>query len=299
MILSADGCIDEAGAISFDDCCPLPLGQIDACALACSFVNLLPSGPMWDRAKAQMLDYYRQGNPQNACDFTCPAPELECQSVVAYAVYLSKVFLNIINGALWPALRESDPSTAVTTLDDWLARLGWQDCYKTACRDVLLGDLTPYEIQGVCGPVFCPVDTPPELECAVKRGIAQALTRANMGGIKNLCWMNWVIEPLGASLAPKNVSACTVNYPGKPCMPCDGPQFTICNVGTTLPRCKEDLSPGGNSAEADNISAVIRLRDCDKAAGMPSEIWPGVIAAECIVRSLLPVTCPNNIHRCC
>ena len=70
----------------------------------------------------------------------------------------------------------------MTTLDHHLARLQWEDCYNLALSvQVLLGEITPLEIWTECGPVFCPPDFSDDLELAVKRGIAIALTRANMG----------------------------------------------------------------------------------------------------------------------
>ena len=65
---------------------------------------------------------------------------------------------------------------------------------------MLLGELTPYE-SGL-NAVRCSVRRifRRSWRCAVKRNIAIALTRANMGVIKNLCGINWVIEPLGAEI---------------------------------------------------------------------------------------------------
>ena len=40
-------------------------------------------------------------------------------------------------------------------------------------------------------------------------------------------------------------------------------------------------------------------RGCDKPAGLPDRIWPGVLAAECLVRSMLPSNCPSVITRRC
>jgi hypothetical protein len=40
-------------------------------------------------------------------------------------------------------------------------------------------------------------------------------------------------------------------------------------------------------------------RGCDKPAGLPETVWPGILSAECIVRSMLPPTCPSNITRAC
>ncbi len=285
QILTADGC-QEASNIRFEDaCCPPPLCELDYCAMACAFINLLPSGPLWDRPKAEALSRYPSAGPA-ACA-PAPAPEMGCQSLVAYAIYMSQILVDLLRNALAPTLREADPYTAVTTLDDWLDRLGWQDCYATQCRSVLLGDLTPYEIMGECGPIFCPVASPPELELAVKRGIVIALSRANMGGIKTLYWLNWVIEPLGAKIEGRNILTAD----------CDTVQFTISRISDTLPAVIDGYCLP--EAAAETVPADITRGDCDRPAGAPEVIWPGIVAAECIVRSMLPNNCPNNIFRSC
>lgn len=282
----ADGCVVAGAPAPSSDCCIPPLGQIDLCGMACAFVELLPSGPMWDAAKSEALARYRGNRDLSPCVPEYPSAETTCQTLVAYAIYLSHVLLNLLNDALAPALRESSPETAVQTLDDWMERLAWQDCYATQCRSVVLGELTPYEIMGECGPIFCPVTAPAELERAVKRGIVQSLSRANMGGVKNLCWLNWVIAPLGAGIRPRNVPA-VPEAPGD--CGCQGVEFEVYPMGDTLPAV-------GNEGV---VPAAIRRGTCDLPAGGASEIWPGVIAAECIVRSLLPPRCPNNIFRSC
>jgi hypothetical protein len=290
--LGVDGRVFGVADEPDDQCCPPALCQITECDMACSFINLLPSGPLWDKPKAEALAYYQQGG---TCDLSLVPPASSCQSLVAYAVYMGRSLVSLLEGALAPALRESSPHTAVTTLDDWLDRLGWQDCYASQCREVLLGDLTPYEVMGECGPIFCPPPTPDELVCAVKRGIVIALTRTNMGVIKNLDGLNWIIEPLGAVLTPLNVAECA-NQPAGPCDTCER-TFTLCNVGDTLPAC--NITETCHPVTVPPVQAYIDTNPCTSAAGLPSRIWPGVIAAECIVRSLLPKNCPNPIVRCC
>jgi hypothetical protein len=240
------------------------------------------------------MSYYRSGNGVNACELDYQPTDMTCQGLVSYAVYLSILFRDMLQNGLAKNLRESDPNTATkASLDDWIARLGWQDCYATSCRSVLLGTLTPFEIMGECGPVFCPVDSPEELECAVKLGIVKALTRANNGGVKTLAWLNWVIAPLGAGIRPREGG----DLPGYPCS-CEGAEFELYPIGDTLQAClPSDIACP--DAAAGIVDAVIHLNTCNRPAGMPDQIWPGVIAAECIVRSMLPVACPNNIFRTC
>lgn len=284
LIGGADGCVEQ-GSLASDGCCPETICSINPNGLACAYVNLLPNGPLWDEPKRTALERY-------SIDSEVPPVEDQgCLSLVAYAVYSSRVLYDLLQNALWPALREADPATAVTTQDEWLARLGWQDCFATQCRSVLLGTLTPYEIMGECGPVFCPVATPPDLESAVKRGIILSLIRSQMVSIKTLCSMNWIIEPLGASIAPRI-------DPDAECCAGANVTFTICKTSDVLPRVQDDLAPCGTPS-SETVSAVIRLNTCERPIGMPDEIWPGVIAAECIVRSLLPTTCPTRVFRCC
>ena len=44
------------------ECCPRPLIEIDRCGLMCSFVELLPNGPLWDVPKARALAWLRSGD---------------------------------------------------------------------------------------------------------------------------------------------------------------------------------------------------------------------------------------------
>jgi len=288
--LTADGCqpvavIDETG------CCPPPLCGNDLCCTFVAFFNLLPSGPLWDYWKQQAISYFEHNEDPAECPLL---RDPACPSLVLHSIYTVLKLRHVVHTGLWPALRESSPWTAVTTLDNHLERLRWEDCYNQHCRSVLLGDITPLEIWGECGPVFCPPDYPPELVCALKRGIAIALTRANMGVIKTLCGLNWVIEPLGAELKPKYIPTsdnpcnllCTYN-----------PVFEICYSRDWLEGCGsgdicETLLP------RPHVPAFWD-RGCDVPAGLPQQVWPGVLAAECIVRSLLPKNCPNPITRCC
>jgi hypothetical protein len=201
----------------------------------------------------------------------------------------------MVHTALWPAFRESNPATAITTLDDHLARMQWQDCYTEHCRTVLGSELTPYEIWTNCGPMFCPPDFPPELEAAVKRGIATALARSNMGVIKNLCGLNWIIEPLGASIRPIYTPQPTPPIYDECASMCEDIMFEVCPTSEWIDSVgSEDVCGEG----PEKISAVWD-RGCDKPAGLPETIWPGVLAAECIVRSMMPPTCTSYIKSCC
>ena len=54
-----------------------------------------------------------------------------CPSLVLHAIYTVLKLRGVVHGALWPAFRESNPYTAVTTLDYHLERLQWEDCYAS------------------------------------------------------------------------------------------------------------------------------------------------------------------------
>lgn len=312
-MLTADGCLE---VMQPDDivCCPPPLCGNDLCCTFVAFFNLLPSGPLWDYWKKAAIDYFESNEDPAECPLL---QDPKCPSLILHAIYTVLKLRSMVHGPLWVALRESNPYTAVTTLDNHLARLRWEDCYAQHCRAVLLGEITPLEIWTHCGPLFCPPNYPDDLENALKRAIAIALTRANMGIIKNLCALNWVIQPLGAELVKELPEPCVDDPPivdppppedceeyeygcQEPCSPdvcVESPQFIIrrtqdwlegvgsgdvCDTLTPRPHVSASWSPG-----------------CDQPAGLPVEVWPGVLAAECIVRSMLPPTCPTNIKRAC
>ena len=306
-MLTADGCQDVA-IPDETGCCPSPLCGNDLCCTFVIFFNLLPSGPLWDYWKQAAISYFER-NPEKPEE--CPLlDDPRCPSLVLHAIYSVLKLREMVHGALWTAWRESNPYTAVTTLDYQLARLQWEDCYHQHCRSAVLGDgLTPYEIWSECGPLYCPPNFPPELENAVKRGIAIALSRANMGVIKNLCGINWIIAPLGAEITPIYPPGGAPKPPVYPpansdmCNPDDYDQVCTGMQWQLSPTC--DWIPGvgsGDVCEANSPPPQIPAfwdRGCDTPAGLPQQVWPGVLAAECIVRSMIPPSCPNNIFRVC
>lgn len=318
--LGADGCVP---AVQIDDpgCCPPPLCGNDLCCTFVTFFQLLPSGPMWDYWKDAAISYFQVSEDPAACPLI---QDPQCPSLVLHSIYTVLKLKGLVHNALWPAFRESNPYTAVTTLDYQLERLQWEDCYNQHCRSVLLGNLTPLEVMGECGPVFCPPDYPDDLENAVKRGVAIALTRANMGVIKNICGLNWIIEPLGAEIRPVYPEPCVDPpdpvplYPEQD-VPCDD---TSVEDADRIKRCIdcEDETCGeavfmicnsrdwiegvGSGDVCDTLTPRPQIPaywdwGCDKPAGLPERVWPGVLAAECIIRSMMPPTCSNNIIRCC
>lgn len=309
-----------------DGCCPPSICSIDLCGLMCNYVNLLPRGPLWDKPKALAMDWAKACCAAGTLDEGECLPPKGCTSLAAYALYTARRLFVVLQEALWPALREASPYTAFTTLDDWLVRLGWQDCFAAGCRDPYLGALTPVEIPGPCKPVYVDLDYGDDLTCAVKRGIVIALWRLNLGIIRNLDAINFVIAELGAVLSPARVSCkedlpcpCETadcaggvmsscpepdeENPGDPsetvdpcCLPCRHVVLTIapsrgwlvkCTPRTCDPvsLCDRGVCPPAEGCET--VEARYARGDGDPE-DLPDFIWPGVLAAECIVRSLLP-----------
>lgn len=305
-ILGIDGPAEQA-LLAGDGCCPPSICNITLCSLICNFVNALPRGPLWDRAKAQALDRAQRGITEPICSKDEP-----CVTLVNHAIYSANKLWHLLQDAIWPAIRESDPFTCTSvTVDDWLSRMGWVDCFSAACRDARLGDVTPLEVlvNGVATRVE--PNFPADLRTAVKLGIVRSLARLDIGIVPNLDSINFVIEPLGAKVEHVGLSCepwpclpgceppdagCAEpgdnSNPGTPdpcCPRCDHPVWKITHASTTLPapsipRCDLDGMLGPEST----ISASYTPDLCTDPAGLPTTIWPGVLAAECIVRSLVP-----------
>lgn len=290
------------GSVADDGCCSDPL-CVDYCKLACSFVNILPNGPMWDTQKQKALDAIVGGGDYNPCEpYVCPIPDKECVTMATYAVYGARVLHDMVFNILKPSVSEASPYSASATLDDWLERYGWEDCYRSHCRSAYAGVLSPYERDiGGCT-VFCETNFSSDFECALKHNILRSLVRAQRGVIKNLDGLNWIIAPLGAVLTERvndevqsyldRTEPCEEEATeGKPCW-CNEVEFEICNSGERINVC-----PKPND-DCVGTQATILARRTYTCEGETQELYPGVIAAECIVRSLLVKQCPNIIFRC-
>jgi hypothetical protein len=284
--LGADGYIPAMTTTAGDGCCPDPL-CLDVCSSICSFIDLLPSGPMWDAQK----DVARRSE----CDGDAGP---DCPSMAQYAAYVAKVMHDHITTILWPAIREASPHTAVTTLDDWLDRYGWEDCFRTNCRTPYTALFSPYETPVACGTEYFPTQFSDAFECALKHGILQSLVRLSRGIVNNLDGINWVIEPLGAVLRPVSPwpdpvlaylrGQCTSTE--APCW-CDLVQLELCSNSATISGCPP-LECGGFAVP------IAALQNYTNGSGAVVQLYPAVIAAECIVRSIMPKNCPNIIFRC-
>ncbi len=229
--------------------CPEDICSISKASIICGFVSLLPSGPLWDRQKQNAV--IKNSEKSSGC-------------IADYAVFAGNILYELITENLWTALRESNPYTAVTTLDEWLDRLGWQDCYESCHRRKLSNGLSPFEVMGYCGPLFCPPKYDMDYERALKSAIVKALYRLRMGVIPNVASINKILEPLGVILT--------------------GTEKLILRPNTTsltVPQIHCSRTPRLISAFYDNGC------DCDRVAGLPRYAWPTVMAAECLVRSII------------
>lgn len=274
LVAGIDGLV-QLGVIPSTGCCPVDPCSLTVESIACSFINLLPKGPLWDKAKEEGISC------KGWCFPVCP-PTNGCSSLVNYAIYTGRRLYDLLISTLQPALREANPYTAWDTMDDWLERLGWIDCYSSSCRDPSLGDLTPYEVIGECGPAFCPPNIPPDLQRIYKRGVINALWKMRHGVARNLAAINFVLEDLYTELVldpdydPEDPESkkCLVLRPtddfGRKVirLPCPLSDREILEMQTMV---QLYLTPGNGVC-----------------IGAPEKVYPTQLAAHCIVRSLLP-----------
>lgn len=200
-----------------------------------------------------------------------PAPVIDgCVSVVNHAVYTSFRLYDVLTNALLPAIRESNPATAYDTMPDWLDRLNWVDCMG-ACRMPGINGILPNEIIGECGSTMAEFIYTDCLTKTIQHGIILALTRMQYGRTKNLCFVNDVIAPLGAVVYP--TPGLEAECPHK---------MTIAPL--------TDYLPSWQRAECVPQAATTCLAYYTPTPldppGLPSRIYPGLMAAECIVRSM-------------
>jgi len=308
--LGVDGTI-ASGVIDPDGCCndPFCTGATVAeaqIATACGVLDLLPSGPMWDRQKIEVREALvaNGGFPDGTADiFPCP-------SMAVYAAYLAQVKYDYIHEILGVTVRESQEHTAVDELDDWLERYNWIDCFRNNCTGTYISMFSPYRSAGAsgCGS-YCATNFPADFECALKHAILQSLKRLRRGVIKNLDGINWVIEPLGAELTtpaayPTEVqdwldngcpSDCGPDNDCPPCW-CDQVQLELKENVTELPGCPTADSFCDRTLPPP-VPAVQDYTCADDLVPVTIQIYPGVVAAECIIRSMLGRNCPNIILR--
>lgn len=290
LTAGVDGRVPANTELNGDFCCFDPVCQ-PSDAVVCSFIDLLPSGQLWDEQKARAASAVTNGTEA----------DLPCPSLASYAVYTARVLQSHVSGALVQSVREADPCTAVDTLDDWLDRLDWVDCYNNSCRSKLSAQTSPYEtFDAECSATyFVPPVLPADFELAMKHAILVSLTRMQRGVIKNIDGLNWIIAPLFAELSatqpyPQVVQDYIdgVDTTGTGCF-CEYTNLTLSPIGTTLPEAPTAATFCNLEARA-TVGAEIPYTDGD---GNTVNIFPNVIAAECIVRAVLGRNCPNIITR--
>jgi hypothetical protein len=219
-----------------------------------------------------------------------------CTSIVQYSIYKSNELYDVLMNGLLPSLQESSPYTAYSTMDSWLDRLGWQDCFTQHCGNVCNGTAGPLDVVTATGAVFCPDQSSPALRDAVKHGILVALSRAAMVGVKNLATLNWIIEPLGASLSLTDTADC---FPGSYVFgsgicpkPASAFDYLLCNKNDTI--C-------GWTGDACNNGCEIQIQSwyIPTCPGINNpRVYPGLLAAECILRSIVPCPAVDKLKRC-
>lgn len=292
-------------------CCPESLCG-DVAAQVCNYVDNLPSGPLWDGPKEQtraiaqriMLDGVDITEPANLAPYFAD----NCPSMATYAFYMALRQRYLVDEGMRRAYFETQPHAVVENLDYWLERLGWVDCYRQNCRTSAVDDLSPYEFIGECGPEFCEDAFTEEFNRAFKYALIQALARLQRGIVENINSINWVIAPLGAALRPEDplplavqeaVDRCAANGledkdDRRPCFGIDDMRLQIYNSAPTIvsgPVISDPCNPA--PIEAPTVAAQ-QPYECN---GETVNLYPGVLAAECIVRSMFPRNCPNIVIR--
>lgn len=310
-------------------CCPPSICDIDPCAFVCEFLNLLPSGPLWDEAKEKAVLAVKTG----FCDEDTCVPT-HCHTIVDHAVYSARKLWSFLRMFLQPVVQESSPFTAVDAMDFWLEALGWSDC--TACE----GEPTISSILSQC---------PPELASAVRRGLVIALARLQLQPIATVDSINFVIQELGVELTPEfsvdpwaslangvELTAgdlqpedeidcacvaidCEDQGQGENCVIRPRLNYSLRPHSRTLRKvaplpCPHSAAqcPDGRqvtpctTCECEFVEAY--FDPCGPGAGEPCErggragnnpptlrLWPGAIAALCIVKAMVPDQANTNI----
>lgn len=285
ITLGRDG-MAPTGAIAPDLCCGSDIFCVSESADICGMMDLLPSGPMWDYAKSKTLEEVADAGG-------IPAGGFSCTTMASYAADLGVMMNHVRKNIIGQSIREACEFTAVHTLDDWLARYGWEDCYRSFCRSEYASTLSPYEGQLECGIGYFPTDFSEEFERALKHNILIALRRLRYAGIKKLSVINWIIEPLGAELRtpavyPADVQAylddpstCTVDCP--PCFS-GSIQLELHSISNELNGAPTEES----FCSSDQPTPVNAEQSYTNGTDPAVLLRPGLFAAECIIRSMQP-----------
>jgi len=294
-----------------DACCPPTICNIIPCDFICQFVNgILPSGPMWDEAKRDgVIQITEAFTLRQTCDDNICYPTV-CVTLVDHAIYAARKLWSYLKMFLEPVAQEASPFTAVQSLDFWLASLGWDDCLACEGEPSIANMLA---------------EAPEELVLAVRRGIAIALARMTLRPIATVDAINWIIGELGCELTAEFssdpwqsmskdneptiddardgdqvdqgcvVADCTVLRPLL--------RYTIRLHSRTLRKVKLSMCDLAGCPPAKATTPCSRCDECEFVEGSfePSapdgrcrggqataRLWPGVAAAMCIVRRMIP-----------
>lgn len=307
LLAGADGLVPFNPIYQTNICCQ-ELPCADAVDTYCTFLSNMPSGPLWDRDAEEVRDALTRAAAagHNLTHWPTLQPYLAdlCPSMARYALFVAVALQNWINTGLRPAVLESQFFTARDTLDHWLDRLGWQDCYQQNCSEIYRPTtISPYSIIGDCGEVICAPEFEPEFAIALKYGIVRSLQRLRRGVINNLDGINWVIAPLNSQLVVDDTTyddrVLEFIQAGSNCRP-EGPEddypcfsalatFRLENIGDTM-----DAGPS-DADRCDDLGTIAALQTF-KRQGIVVELYPALLAAECIVRSMFTRNCPNIIN---
>lgn len=268
----------EIGALPSDGCCAPSLDDVDPCILGRAMISLLPSGPLWDRAK---IAGFAACAPRQDChtvdDCGCACPPCDpngagATSLVGYAKFLGVMMYDVIADALLPSIREANPNTAVTTVDDWLDQYKWQSCFETLCNTACIGIAGPYVVaEGTRRLAFCPPNVPEPLNSAYRQALVRALSRLSRNPPHNLGGINWVISTLGARLTVD--TGATLETGTATC--CPAPRFCLSPTSDVLPLMDR------HGATTD-VQSWYR-----ESCYLETKIRPGMLAAHCIALSMM------------
>lgn len=324
-------------------CCPPSLCNINYCDFICSFMAYMPSGPLWDFWKRFRADQMREYGD------ICGMPGCEeipaCLTIIDHAIYTAKKLLAILQDPLQTSIWESNPLTAFITREYWLSSFGWEDCFQGPSTNAELGFPTPY--QAVCNKLLpqslCAFDTtlyqmtgtgggnpnpivniealvkaacPAPLVLATQYAILIALKRMQLGVIRNIEGINFILAPLGCAISlvmpdqtdcPPREQCVMVNdcnqmtgsadcAPYQPCI-----NVVLQNLGDTInggPGITEPYTCENFNQAKIPIAASYHFEGVvmptteycpDGTIAGEAQIWPALMAASCILISLLPI----------
>lgn len=316
-------------------CCPPDLCDIALCDLECSFMGYLPSGPLWDRAKIEATHHEPITGCSDLCTETCETTL--AKHAVYTARRLWDALMDALWPALRESSPYTAWDTREDWLRrlGWIDCFG-TSCRDPALGDLTPLEVLGVKRCEVWSPAkqmagdgftegaqYCPPTYPQPLIDAVMRGTILALSRLRLGIVPNVESINFIIKDLGAELLalPPDPDTSPPCYVVEPCKqmsgsdPCErrriNVKFKICPTGSTIliarkPECPK-VTPMSPPAESTTGCSELRCEtipafvdhQCANPPGPLVRVWPGVLAAECIARSIIPSNVNLTIVRDC